>query len=332
MGFSAMLEQLGLIGNAIILVVALIVLDKASDLAITHSVNVASVTGFGKTTMGFLLVAFSTSLPELLVAIFAVIQPENVGVSIGNILGSNVVNICLILGICFIIVALKCPNRMCFFPTMAKEEMGSLHFGLLVASIIPLTLLYIGYASQFMGIVLIGVFAFYLYQLSKIKNVKEEGSLGMERQKLRKYASLAGLGVIGVVISAYFIVESASFLAVSIGIPKIVIGATVIAFGTSVPELATSINAVRKGHLDLALGNIVGSCFINITCILGVALLASPFRTNMSAFSDLAIISLITNVLLWYFLSSEKIGWREGAVLLSLYSIFLAISFSGYRF
>jgi cation:H+ antiporter len=193
-------------------------------------------------------------------------------------------------------------------------------------------LLYVGYASQAMGLVLLLVFVFYLYQLSKIRNVREEGSLGTERQKLHKYASLAVLGAVGVVICAYFIVESASFLAVSIGIPKVVIGATVVAFGTSVPELATSVDAVRKGHVDLALGNIVGSCFINITCILGVTLLAQPFRTNMSAFSDLAIISLITNVLLWYFLSSEKIGWREGAVLLFMYSIFLAISFTGYRF
>jgi cation:H+ antiporter len=327
-----MLEQLGLIGNAIILVAALIALDRASDLTITHSVNVASVTGYGKTTIGFILVAFSTSLPELLVAVFAVIQPENVGVSIGNVLGSNIVNICLILGICFILMALKCPNRICLLPTMAKEEIGSLYFGLLVASVIPLTLLYVGYASQFMGIVLLAVFVFQIYQLSKIRNVKEEGSLGTERQKLRKYAFLAVLGVVGVVICAYFIVESASFVAVSVGIPKVVIGATVIAFGTSVPELATSIDAVRKRHLDLALGNIVGSCFINITFILGVTLLASPLRINMSAFSDLAIFSLITNVLLWYFLSSEKIGWREGAVLLFMYSLFLAFSFSGYRF
>lgn len=327
-----MLEALGLIGNAVILIASLLVLDRASDLTITHSVNVASVTGFGKTTIGFTLVAFSTSLPELLVAIFAVIQPENVGISIGNVLGSNITNICLILGICFILMALKCPNRICFLPTMAKEEVGSLHFGLLVASVVPLILLYVGYASQFMGIVLLVVFVFYLYQLSKIRNVKEEGSLGTERQKLRKYASLAVLGVVGVVICAYFIVESASFVAVSVGIPKVVIGATVIAFGTSVPELATSVDAVRKGHLDLALGNIVGSCFINITCILGVTLLASPLRINMSAFSDLVIFALITNVLLWYFLSSEKIGWREGAVLLFIYSLFLAISFSGYRF
>ena len=95
------------------------------------------------------------------------------------------------------------------------------------------------------------------------------------------------------------------------------------------PELATSIAATRKGHLDLALGNIVGSCFINITCILGVTLVSSPLNVNMTAFSELAIFSLITNLFLWYFLSNEKLTWREGAVLLFIYALFLAISFSG---
>jgi cation:H+ antiporter len=112
-------------------------------------------------------------------------------------------------------------------------------------------------------------------------------------------------------------------------VPPVVVGATIVAFGTSVPELATSIAATRKGHLDLALGNIVGSGFINITCILGVTLMSSPLSVNMAAFSKLAIFSLITNLLLWYFLSSEKLTWREGAVLLFVYSVFIATSFAG---
>jgi cation:H+ antiporter len=321
-------EELGLLGNVVVLVAALVALGRASELTITHSVNVATVTGFGRTIMGFMLVAFSTSLPEILVAAFAVITPDNVGVSVGNILGSNIANICLILGVCFAIMTVKCPSRTCMLPLMAKEEMGSLYFGLLVASIVPLTLLYIGYASQLMGLLLLAVFVFYLFQLSKIRRAKEEGALGTERQNLRKYATLAIIGAVGVAACAFFIVESASVVAVSVGIPRVVIGATVVAFGTSVPELATSVDAVRKGHLDLALGNIVGSCFINITLVLGVTLLASPLRVNIDAFRDLALISLITNVLLWYFLSSERISWRESAVLLFIYSLFLAVSFS----
>ena len=136
------------------------------------------------------------------------------------------------------------------------------------------------------------------------------------------------LGVIGVVACAYFIVESASLLALSAGIPPVIVGATVIAFGTSVPELATSLDSVRKGFLDLAVGNIVGSCFLNITLILGLTFLLAPFNVNISAFSDLILFSLIANIMLWYILQNTKVSKREGAILLGVYSIFLATSFS----
>jgi cation:H+ antiporter len=212
---------------------------------------------------------------------------------------------------------------------MAREELGSLHFGLFIASIVPLALLYIGYASRFIGIILFALFIFYMYQLSRVKTPIGATPSGAEKQHLRKYASLSVLGAGGVVVCAYFIVESASYLALSIGIPRLVIGATVIAFGTSIPELATSIDASKKGHLGLALGNIVGSCFINITCILGVTLIASPLSIDFSAFSNVAIFALMANLLLWYFLSSERIGRREGAILLFMYTLFLATSLVG---
>jgi len=320
------LEGLGLIGNVIILLAALAALSKASDLTITHSINVASVTGLGKTTVGFILVAFSTSLPELFVAVFSVLNPENVGVSIGNVLGSNIVNICLILGVCFLLISLKYPEKSRVLPKMAKEELGSLYFGLFIASIVPLALIYIGYASRFIGVMLLAIFIYYMFQLSKARTPAEQTSSETEKTKLRKYIGLTVLGAVGVIISAYFIVESASFLAASVGIPPVVIGATVVAFGTSVPELSTSFGAVKRGHLELALGNIIGSCFMNITLILGITLVASPLTINMSAFSNVVLFSLITNLLLWYFLSNERIGRREGTVLLFLYALFLAIS------
>jgi len=329
----ALFEEWGPLGNALILVGSLLALYKASDWTITNSVRVADITGFGKTTVGFLLVAFSTSLPELCVSIFAVIGQESIGVAIGNILGSNIVNVCLILGICFLILALKKSNTLTFLPSMAKADIGSLYFGIFIASVIPLTLLYIGYASQLIGIVLLMIFVFHVFQLSKTRNVKEEGALGGERQRLNRYTLLTFSGAAGVVASSYFIVESAAYLAEEVlHVPPVVIGATIVALGTSLPELATSIDSIQKGHLDLALGNIVGSCFINITCILGVTLTASTLRVvNMSAFSDLVIFSLITNLLLWYFLSSERISWKEGVILLFMYFVFLATSFGGYK-
>ena len=139
------------------------------------------------------------------------------------------------------------------------------------------------------------------------------------------------VGAAVVVASAFFIVDSASFIAASAGFPPVVIGATIVAFGTGIPELATSISSARKGHFNLALGNIVGSCLINITFILGVALLVSPLTVHIAAFSNLAIFSLIANLFLWYFLSEERMTWREGALLIVLYAVFLVVSFGGSR-
>ena len=161
------LEQLGPIGNVVVLFVSLVVLIRASSLAITNSVKLASITGLGKTKVGFVLVAFTTSLPELFVAIFAIADPANVGISVGNILGSNIMNICLILGVGFLIMAIKYPESSGFFTKMTRDEVGNLNFGIFVASIVPLLLLYFGYATQFMGVILIGLFVYNMYDLAR---------------------------------------------------------------------------------------------------------------------------------------------------------------------
>jgi cation:H+ antiporter len=300
-----------------------------SEFTIRNAVKISDITGLGKTTVGFVLVGFATSIPELSVSVFAVANPANIGVSIGNVLGSNIVNIALVLGVCILIIVLRRPRYPSFLLTVAKGEMGNLHFGLFIASIIPLVLLYIGYASRFVGVILIGIFVYYMVQVARTNRTKQEimEVHTSERSKIRRHAVLALAGVSVVVVTAFFIVESSSFIAGSVGIPRVVIGATIVAFGTSIPELATSVSSARKGHFDLALGNIVGSGFINITLILGVALIASPLTVNIAAFSNLVMFSLITNLFLWYFIGSDKISWREGALLLSLYVIFLLISF-----
>jgi len=302
-----------------------------SEITIRNSVKVSDITGFGKTTVGFILVGFSTSLPELSVSVFALSNPENVGVSIGNVLGSNIVNIALILGICIIIMVVGHTDFSGYIINLAKEEMGNLQFGLFIASIIPLTLLYIGYASRFIGVILVTIFVVYMIQLARANKTLAPKPSTSDRSRLQNYTLFALVGATLVIATAFFIVESATTLAVNVGIPPVVIGATIIAFGTSIPELATSISSARKGFFDLALGNIVGSGFINVTLILGVALIASPLNVNIAAFSNLALSSLIVNLFLWYFLGSGKISWREGALFLALYAAFLAISFGGYN-
>jgi cation:H+ antiporter len=225
-------------------------------------------------------------------------------------------------------MALKYPESAGFFTRMARTEVGNLNFGLFVASIVPLILLYIGYASQIAGFLLVTLFVYNMYGLAKKREVVEEISDVAEKHELKKYVTKAFLGIIGVVICAYFIVESASFLALSVGIPPIVVGATVVAFGTSIPELVTSLDSVRKGFLDLALGNAIGSCFINITLILGLTFLLSPFNVDISAFSKLAVFSLIANSVLGYILQNTKVSKHEGALLIVIYIVFVAISLS----
>ena len=320
------LEQLGIIGNIVVLVISLGVLIRASSLTITNSVNLASVTGLGKTKIGFLLVAFSTSLPELFVATFAIVNRGTIGISIGNLLGSNIMNICLILGIGFLIIAIKFPESAGFFTKMARDEVGDLNFGIFVASIVPLLLLYFGYATQIMGIILIGLFIYNMYGLVRKRETVQEISDTAEKSEYKNYIIKSIVGIIGVVISSFFIIESASFLALIAGIPPIIVGATVVAFGTSFPELVTSVDSVRKGFIDLALGNVIGSCFINITLILGFTFVFAPLNVDVSAFSDLILFSLIVNIVFGYIIQNSSIGKREGITLLIIYAIFLAVS------
>lgn len=323
-----MLEELGVLGNVVVLAASLAVLIKASSMAITNSIDLSSASGLGKTKIGFILVAFSTSLPELFVAVFSIANPQTIGISVGNVLGSNIVNICLILGVSFLIMAIKYPESTGFFTRMAKDEVGNLNFGLFVASIVPLLLLYVGYASQIVGLLLVALFFYNMYTLAKKRATVEEISVEAEKRHLAAYVFKAIVGIVGVVVCSYFIVDSASFLALSVGVPQVIVGATVVAFGTSVPELSTSVSSVSKGFLDLALGNVIGSCFINITLILGVTFLLSPFNVNVAAFSNLVLFSLMSNTILWYLLQNTQVNKREGAVLIAIYAVFVVISFS----
>jgi len=188
----------------IILIIFLVVLNQASHLTITNAVKVSDVTGLGKTTVGFVLIVFSTSLPELSVSVIAAFGGE-AAISVGNVIGSNIVNICLIIGLAAVLVGLRRSNSVSVIPTLAKEELGSVYFGLFVASIIPLSLIYLVYASWFVGFILLSVFGAYLYLLFKMRVPSEQsGNISDEmRRKLRLYSALTFAGVAGVVASSY---------------------------------------------------------------------------------------------------------------------------------
>ena len=270
--------------DIVVIAVSFLVLNWASNLAINNAVKVSNVTQLGKTAVGFSMIAFSTSLPELTVAFIAAFS-GGAALSVGNVLGSNIVNICVIIGLAAIILYFKSrrkhnklngsngSNGINVIPNFAKSELSSIHFGLFISSIIPIVLIYIRAATWIVGIVLISIFLVYMYQLSKVRMPCEDEISQEEKAKLKKYAFLTIAGALGVVGSAYFLVQSAVGIAQTVGIPQTIIGATIIAFGTSLPELTIDLKSFIRGHPELAFGDIIGSSFVNITLILGVSLL-----------------------------------------------------------
>jgi cation:H+ antiporter len=342
--------------DIVIIAVSFVALNWASNLAIGNAVKLATITRLGKTAIGFSLIAFSTSLPELTVAVIAALS-GGAPVSVGNVLGSNIVNITVIIGLAALLLHLKksrgkvsltgfflhvgkhlrnTPHKdatvdgINVIPAFAKSELSSIHFGLFISSIIPMVLIYINTATWIIGLVLLFIFVGYMYQLTKVRLPIENGETPPEEKaKLKRYLLITFAGVIGVVLSAYFLVESAVNIASTAGLSQQVIGATIIAFGTSLPELTLDLKAFLRGHPGLAFGDILGSSFVNITLILGITLfvpflVGTPVSMNMSVFQNLIIFSIIANLFLWYFLSRERIGWREGLLFLFVYALFIA--------
>jgi cation:H+ antiporter len=340
--------------NVLIIAISFVALNWASNLALNNAVKVSNISQLGKTAVGFSLIAFTTSLPELTVALIAAVS-GGAAISVGNVFGSNIVNICIVIGLAALLLHLrkmkgKASLKELFphfgshsktngltessdinvVPAFAKSELSSIYFGLFIASIVPMILIYITNATWAVGLILLFIFVGYMYRLSKVRLPSENGEVPQEeKSKLKRYVILTIGGALGVVLSAYFLVESAVFIASTAGLSQQVIGATIIAFGTSLPEITLGIKGFLKGHHGLAIGEIIGSSFVNITLILGITLfvpsfIGSSIEMRMDVFQGLVIFSIITNLFFWYFLSRERIGWREGLIFLFVYALFVA--------
>ncbi|MCX8183905.1 MAG: hypothetical protein N3F08_05770, partial [Crenarchaeota archaeon] len=259
----------------------LLVLLISSELAIKYIVKISELTGLGKSRVGFTFLATTTSLPELAVAFFSAISGE-AAVSVGNVLGSNVANICLAIGLGLVIYSFKRSEGISAVK-FKPDELDMMYLGIFTASIIPILLITFLPASQIVGLLLIIIYAYQTYKIiSKRKLAIEEfkepviENTPQRKRILMISMVLAFLGIIGVVVSSDFIVNSTVRISLLIGVPTSLISATVIAVGTSFPEISLGIQAMLKGHAELNFGNVIGSGFTNITLILGATLLFSP--------------------------------------------------------
>lgn len=305
--------------SLLLLAIGLALLGATSGIFVSNIVAVAEKRRLKKTVLSYLLVAFSTSLPELAVAINAIII-GNMSVSLGDLLGSNITNICLIIGVCLVVVALNRSHERKI--ALREEDKRVLRTGLMILSITLLTLLYLQYISRLIGILLLGVFFGYSYVLMRKRREDTKGiSNGNVDGRIRKELVFIIAGAVGIILGARLTVEYAIEIATFFGVPASIIGATLIALGTSIPEFVVDVRASVRGYFEIAIGDIVGSCFINSTLILGLLLTFTSFKVNILVLSDLILFSVISNLLLWHFLESRNMGRREGFILLTLYLV-----------
>ena len=234
--------------SPLLLAIGLVLIGGSSEIFVSSLVAITRKRRLRKSVVSFIFVAFSTSLPEFFVAMNSIVIGD-LTVSLGDILGSNIVNICLILGVCFLLFSLKNPGKNKL--AMVEKDMKSLTNGLILLSATLLALLYLQYLSTYIGIMLLGVFFVYSFKIfQKRKEDGYENNIN-PNGRIRKELVLVAVGIAGVIIGARFVVTSAIDIAIYFGIPATIIGATLVAFGTSLPEFTVDARAAIKGHLDI---------------------------------------------------------------------------------
>src|SRR3989344_1146085 len=301
-------------------------LIKGADFLVDGASSIAKKFGISALVIGLTIVAFGTSAPELIVNIFASIQ-GNTDIAIGNILGSNIANILLILGISAMIFPLAVGKG-----TVWKEiPLGLL--AIIVVAIMANDKLIDGGAfsglTRIDGFILISFFIVFLYYTFGIS--KTEGAeVPKESNSIHTYSFFRSgvmvvVGLTGLTLGGKWIVDSAVIIAEQIGLSQAVIGLTIVAIGTSLPELATSAIAAYKKNTDIAVGNIVGSNIFNIFWILGISAIINPLPFPSILMRDV-IMTIIATLLLFVILFIGKrhvIERWQGASFVVIYIIYL---------
>jgi cation:H+ antiporter len=306
----------------LILIGSLVGLASASHFTIKSVEKLIEITGLSEASAGFIILAVLTSTPEITVAAFSVIQGTP-AVSIGDILGSNVFNIGAVLGILGILGYLK---------VCCTDLLVELTDMLFITALIPLLLVISQYhileiPSPAIGVILLSAFLINTYLVGRRRTppVKTNDNKAINKGKKAVVVATLLLGFIVVVIAARLTVYSASNIAVAFGAPPILIGAKIVAIGTSLPELTLDLTAVRRGRVQLAIGDIIGSNLTNLTLVLGLVLLTSPFRVDLTIFIEILPFLLMTTVIFWRFIMRGGVSKVGGAFLILTYVLFQAL-------
>lgn len=310
--------------SVLFLVIGFFGLIKGADIFVDSASQIAAKLKVPLIVIGLTIVAFGTSAPEAAISITSACQ-NNAGIAVGNVLGSNIMNILLILGISALICNLAVKK------TTFKYEIPFVAF-------ITAVLLLLGYlgknVNRLDGVILVVLFAAFLVYLFKLaksgdKSLTEDLPEIDENASIPKMILLVIVGIAMVVLGSDFTVSGATKIAEICGLDDRIIGLTVVAFGTSLPELVTCIDAARKKKADIAIGNIIGSNIFNILFVLGISALVAPSPiVFLDSFIIDAVAAVAAAVILWLLcLKDKKIGRLGGVIMLAVYAGYFAYLF-----
>ena len=304
--------------SAALTVVGLVMLCFGGNWLVSGGVAIARKFRISNLIIGMTIVAYGTSTPELAASIAA--AGEHSAIILGNIIGSNIANVGMVIGVAAIIVPLAVSK------SVLKKEIPIM----LGVSVLLILISIDGEISQYDGVLLLaglGVFAYYTFRdaMKQREKTKDEVTQGANNVYL-KSAGLIGIGVVLLYVGAILTVDNAVVLAKEFGLSEKIIGLTVIAIGTSLPELITSIIAIRKGHADIGVGNIIGSNIYNILMIMGVGAALGGVMVGADVYVDYAIM-IIFSLSLLIALKTGIIGRAMGIALTIGYVSYLIVTF-----
>lgn len=296
----------------VFLALGFFLLVKGADWFVDGASGLARKLGIPQLVIGLTIVAMGTSLPEAAVSISAALR-GNAEITIGNIVGSNILNILIILGVTALIATLKVAD-------------STVRYEIPFMIVVTFVLLWLGYTggqvTRLEGIILWVLFLLYLRYLYMMAKRGKEEEREAEQLSTAKIIGLILAGVVMIVAGSNFAVEGASNLAKALGISQRFIGLTIVALGTSLPELVTSVSAARKHNADIAIGNIVGSNIFNILFIVGTTALITPV-TFASGFVVDTLIAAAVGILLFVCVARTKeLRKKAGIVMLLAYILY----------
>lgn len=304
--------------NYILLILGFVLLVKCADIFVDGSSNLAKALKVPTLIIGLTIVAFGTSAPEAAVSVTSSLKGQN-DMALGNVVGSNICNILLVLGVSAL-----------FNPLKAKKQIILKDFLFCLLSYLVLFVMVagpffmkegFGVLSRSDGLVLLCFLAVYLYSL--ILNVNRNDMKKVEERKFSiKDIICIIVGIVGIILGGNLVVNSATKIAADFGVSESLIALTVVAIGTSLPELVTSVVAAKKGETDIAIGNVIGSCIFNICFILGMSGSIKSIVIGFDSIIDILFMGLSGLIVYLFSIKNKRIGAFKGLIMIGMYVLY----------